>query len=171
MISVTYNGQSYECTTALKGTDYIHLLDASGNMITAFDGVTDFTGFSITGGSWTTPKDVSQCYLAVIGDDGVIRKGRHKDFETAPRISNITLLAASWVGSDSPYTQTITLAGTTVNSKVDVQMDATALGILVDSSTTALWVENSNGTLTAKALGEKPNADLSIQVTISEVST
>ena len=83
--------------------------------------------------------------------------------------NTISLPTASWAGGD-PYTQTVTITGITVNSKVDIQMDATALGVLIDSGTSAIWIENNNGTLTAKALGEKPNADLSVQVTITEVS-
>ena len=83
--------------------------------------------------------------------------------------NTISLPTASWTGS-GPYTQTVTITGITVNSKVDIQMDATALGVLIDSGTSAIWVENNNGTLTAKALGEKPNANLSVQVTITEVS-
>lgn len=87
----------------------------------------------------------------------------------APKTATLSLSTASWAGSN-PYTQTVTITGTTVNSKVDIQMDATALGVLIDSGTSAIWIENNNGTLTAKALGEKPNADLSVQVTITEVS-
>ena len=83
--------------------------------------------------------------------------------------NTISLPTASWTGS-GPYTQTVTITGITVNSKVDIQMDATALGVLIDSGTSAIWIENNNGTLTAKALGEKPNANLSVQVTITEVS-
>ena len=81
----------------------------------------------------------------------------------------LSLPTASWAGS-GPYTQTVTTTGITVNSKVDIQMDATALGVLIDSGTSAIWIENNNGTLTAKALGEKPNANLSVQVTITEVT-
>lgn len=84
--------------------------------------------------------------------------------------ASVTLTAAGWTGTASPYAQTITLSGITVNSKVDIQMDATALGVLIDSGTSALWIENNNGTLTAKAMGEKPNADMAVQVTITEVT-
>lgn len=80
--------------------------------------------------------------------------------------ASITLPTASW----SNLSQTVPISGITVNSKVDIQMDATALGVLIDSGTSAIWIENNNGTLTAKALGEKPNANLSVQVTITEVS-
>ena len=75
--------------------------------------------------------------------------------------NTLSLPTASWTGS-GPYTQTVTITGITVNSKVDIQMDATALGVLIDSGTSAIWIENNNGTLTAKALGEKPNANLSV---------
>lgn len=87
----------------------------------------------------------------------------------APKTATLSLPTASWAGT-GPYTQTVTITGITVNNKVDIQMDATALGVLIDSGTSALWIENNNGTLTAKALGEKPNANLSVQVTITEVS-
>lgn len=80
--------------------------------------------------------------------------------------ASVTLPTASW----SNLSQTVTISGITVNSKVDIQMDATALGVLIDSGTSAIWIENNNGTLTAKALGEKPNANLSVQVTITEVT-
>ena len=83
--------------------------------------------------------------------------------------NTLSLPTASWTGS-GPYTQTVTITGITVNSKVDIQMDATALGVLIDSGTSAIWIENNNGTLTAKAMGEKPNANLSVQVTITEVT-
>lgn len=77
MPNVTYGGTTYPCAKALKGADYIHLLDSNGCMIAAFDGITDFTGFTIDT-DWTTPTPDGECYLAVIGDDGVIRKGTHK---------------------------------------------------------------------------------------------
>lgn len=74
---VKYGDVEYSCAKALKGDNYIHLLDSNGCMIAAFDGITDFTVFTIDE-DWTTPTPESDCYLAVIGDDGVIRKGTHK---------------------------------------------------------------------------------------------
>lgn len=85
-------------------------------------------------------------------------------------IKQLSLPAASWLGSESPYSQTVTGLGTTANSKVDIQMDATALGVLIDSGTSAIWMENNNGTITAKCIGDKPNADMTVQVTITEVT-
>ncbi len=76
------------------------------------------------------------------------------------------LPTASW----SNLSQTVTISGITVNSKVDIQMDATSLGVLIDSGTSAIWMENNNGTITAKCIGDKPNADMTVQVTITEVT-
>lgn len=83
MATVTYNNESFTCTTALKGEDYIHLLDASGNMVTAFDGVVDFSGFSISDGDWTSPTEEDLCSIAVIEDDGTIGKSSFKPSDIA----------------------------------------------------------------------------------------
>lgn len=78
MATVTYLGNSFECEKAFKGADFIHLLDANGVMIVAFDGVSDFSGFAITDGNWETPAADHDCYIAVIRDDGTIGKGGHR---------------------------------------------------------------------------------------------
>lgn len=80
--------------------------------------------------------------------------------------ASVILPTASW----SNLSQTVTISGITVNSKVDIQMDATSLGVLIDSGTSAIWMENNNGTITAKCIGDKPNADMTVQVTITEVT-
>ena len=78
MATVSYLNESYPCSVALKGADYIHLLDVGGYLIAAFDGITNFSGFTISGGSWTIPASDDDCYLAVIRKDGTIGKGGHR---------------------------------------------------------------------------------------------
>lgn len=85
MAVVKYLDNSIECAKALKGDDYVHLLDSNGNMIAAFDGISDFSGFSISGGSWATPTADHYCYLAVMKDDGTIGKGGHKCSDVLPK--------------------------------------------------------------------------------------
>lgn len=77
MPTLKYQGDSYDCAKAIKGADYIHLLDSSGEMIVAFDGITDFTGFTLTNGGYTTPTADDNCSIAVIREDGTIAKGSH----------------------------------------------------------------------------------------------
>ena len=79
-------------------------------------------------------------------------------------------LSTDWTGDSSLYTQTVTIDGTTANSKVDLQPDASVIAQMVDDGVVALYISNDNGTLTAYAVGEKPTVELSIQATITEVS-
>ena len=78
MAIVKHFDKEYSCTTAIKGNDYVHLLNENGKMIVAFDGVSDFSSFSITGGSWATPTPENNCRIAVVKDDGTIGKGGHR---------------------------------------------------------------------------------------------
>ena len=80
------------------------------------------------------------------------------------------ILSTNWTGDASPYTQTVTISGTTANSKVDLQPDATAIAQMADDGVVALYIANDNGTLTANAVGERPTVELTIQATITEVS-
>lgn len=82
---------------------------------------------------------------------------------------SLTLAAASWTGSESPYTQAVTISGGTATSQADIQADATAIQQMLDDGTNAIYIANNNGTFTAYAVGEKPTADLSIQVTVYDV--
>lgn len=81
----------------------------------------------------------------------------------------LTLAAANWTGSESPYTQGVTVTGGTATSQVDIQADAAAIQQMLDDGTNAIYIANNNGTFTAYAVGEKPTADLSIQVTVYDV--
>lgn len=79
-------------------------------------------------------------------------------------------LSTNWTGTESPYTQVVTVNGTTINSKVDLQPDASVITQMAEDGTVALYIVNDNGTLTANAVGEKPTVELTIQATITEVS-
>ncbi len=114
MITVTYRDIAYVCDKAIKGDNYIHLLDASGCMIAAFDGISNFDIFTISGGGWTTPSPDDECYLAVVREDGTVAKGGHKCNDVAPNPRyQVTLASASsgWTQSDSTYSKILTLAG------------------------------------------------------------
>lgn len=78
MTTVTHMGVDYVCAAAIKGDDYIHLLNEDGEMTVAFDGISDFKDFSITDGEWVTPTPEEDCYVAVVKDDQTMGKGGHK---------------------------------------------------------------------------------------------
>ena len=78
MATVKYYDLTFECATAIRGNDYVHLLDAEGTMIVAFDGVSNISAFSISNGTWQEATPERDCNIAVIKDDGTIGKGGHR---------------------------------------------------------------------------------------------
>lgn len=82
-------------------------------------------------------------------------------------------LTSTWTGESSPYTQTVTISGITItsDSKVDLLPDATVLAQMIEDGTTALWIQNNNGVLTAYAMGNAPTVALSVQCTVATTNT
>lgn len=83
------------------------------------------------------------------------------------KTASITLAAASWTGDD-PYTQTVTISGVTAKSRVDLNPSAAVLAAAMEGGY-GLVIGNNNGTVTAYAVGAKPPADITVQVSITEV--
>lgn len=86
-----------------------------------------------------------------------------------PKKITLTLAAASWTGTASPYTQTVTITGGSAATQVDMQADNAVITQLLNDGTSALYVANNNGTFTAYAVGEKPTANLTVQCTVYNV--
>lgn len=84
------------------------------------------------------------------------------------RTASVSLPTASWTGSD-PYTQTVTISGSTANTKVDIQPSEELYDQLVADNVSYLAIKNVDGTLTAVAKGGKPSVDLTVQVTYNNV--
>ena len=53
-MKVIVYGESYECTKAEKGTNYIQLYNGEEKGV-LFAGISDFSGYSIEGGEWSAP--------------------------------------------------------------------------------------------------------------------
>lgn len=84
------------------------------------------------------------------------------------RISNVTLSASAWVGSDSLHSQEVTIDGVTPYSKVDLLPSVEQLAIFHDKDV-AFVTENEDGIVTVYAIGDKPTQDYTMQVSITEV--
>ena len=85
-----------------------------------------------------------------------------------PKISEVTLLAADWVGEDNLYRQVVEIDGVTENSQVDLTPDVHQLLVFYEKDLTFV-TENENGIVTVYVIGQKPLNDYTIQVTITEV--
>lgn len=86
----------------------------------------------------------------------------------APKISELTLLAAAWVGEGNLYHQVVDVEGATENSQVDLTPSVDQLLVFYEKDLTFV-TENEDGVVTVYAIGQKPTNDYTIQVTITEV--
>lgn len=85
------------------------------------------------------------------------------------RIGHIAILANNWVGETSPYSQVVEIDGATENSQVDLTPSVEQLAIFHQKDL-AFVTENDGGVVTVYAIGQKPENDYIIQVTITEVT-
>jgi hypothetical protein len=105
--------------------------------------------------------------LIVETSDGT--KAIKKSDITKIKTGTINLSANNWIESDTIFTQTITIANTTANSKIDLQPNNMVLTQLINDNVSALYVENNDGVFIVYAIGSFPTVDLNIQITITEV--
>lgn len=89
--------------------------------------------------------------------------------DSSVKSAEIKLLLADWKNGESPYYQTITLDGVSTKSKVDLQPTHEQIAAL-GATGTALTVKNEAGCIMVYAVGGKPDSDLSLLATITEVS-
>ena len=84
------------------------------------------------------------------------------------KITTVTLPASGWKNAESPFFQVVEIAGISESSLVQIQPDKELVAkFCVDG--TALHIENDSGVTTAYAIGTKPDMDLVLQVTLTEV--
>jgi hypothetical protein len=86
----------------------------------------------------------------------------------AARIADIDLLAANWIGDKNPYSQVVNIEGVTENSQVDLTPSIEQL-VIFHEKDLCFVTENEDGVVTVYAIGQKPENDYTIQVTITEV--
>lgn len=88
----------------------------------------------------------------------------------AAKIGHVSLLASAWDDAgEHRFSQVVNVDGVTANSQVDLTPSAEQLAIFYDKSI-ALVAENEGGVVTVYAIGQKPENDYTIQVTITEVA-
>lgn len=83
-------------------------------------------------------------------------------------MSELSLRASDWTGTESPYSQVVEVSGVNANSKVDLNPTGEQLNSLA-TNRTILNTANDNGTVTVYAIGNKPTEDYTMQATITEV--
>lgn len=118
------------------------------------------------------PKGNKFKYFGATGTDTSSNKPGSGSSSTsgAVRIADVVILASAWAGTASPYSQVVTIAGTTKNSQVNLNPSVEQMAIFYEKDLTFV-TENEDGVITVYAIGQKPTNDYTIQATIREVIT
>lgn len=82
-----------------------------------------------------------------------------------PLVTSVFLPAAGWTGAESLFKQNVTIANAPSDSQVSIQLSDTVYKALAENGTMMLRIDNVDGTFVVTAMGEKPNTDLTVQVT------
>ena len=88
---------------------------------------------------------------------------------TVSKTSTVALPASNWAEATNIYSQVVTVAGATANSKVDIYPTPEQL-VELQTAGIALVAVNEDGVVTVYALNNKPTTDYSMQVTLTEVN-
>lgn len=93
----------------------------------------------------------------------------YEQIATVPKYTSLTIPTTGWSGS-GPWTRTVSITGGTASSMIDIQSSEAAINTMIESGTTALFIKNDNGVFTLVAMGAIPNAAITLQVSITEVT-
>lgn len=88
---------------------------------------------------------------------------------SSARIGEVKLLASKWTGEGHFFSQVVSIEGVTKNSQVDLTPSVEQLAVFYEKDL-AFVTENEDGVVTVYAIGQKPQNDYTIQVTITEVA-
>ncbi len=102
-------------------------------------------------------------------EDKIEIEERIAKLSSPARVSYVTLPAANWAGEGNLYSQVVSIEGVTENSQVDLTPDVEQLVVFYEKDLTFV-TENEGGVVTVYAIGQKPENDYTIQITITEVS-
>ena len=83
-----------------------------------------------------------------------------------PIVTSVSLTVAGWSGAESTFKQNVTIANAPADSLVSIQLSDDVYKKLTVNGTTMLRIDNVDGTFIATAIGEKPNTDLTVQVSV-----
>lgn len=84
-----------------------------------------------------------------------------------PKVATINLLASDWVQDETNtnlYKQTITISEVTSIHKIDIQPNIDAFSAMTEAGSSALYIENNNGVITACSIGAALISNITIQV-------
>lgn len=145
---VKYLNKSYSCTTAIKGSNFIELRDEAGYAFCRFDGINNFSLFTIDDGAWTDPTAATE----IMADTANLANGRIVLTTTSDVATGTTIKFVAPCDCAAVYN------GLTVNGSnyliVDANGDSIAgasgywapgavIAVIIDAGTKRAFVQNA----------------------------
>lgn len=93
----------------------------------------------------------------------------YEQIATVPKYTTLSIPTSGWSGS-GPWTRTVSITGGTASSMIDIQSSEAVINTMIESGTTALFIKNDSGVFTLVAMGAIPDAAITLQVSITEVT-
>ena len=113
-------------------------------------------------------KKLDGTWQEVWGGSGSGGSGSSSGGASVPKLTSVTMYANAWTGSSNPYSQVVTCGGVKPNSKLDPLPTPQQVVMLQDAEFSLMFT-NTNGTVTAWSIGDKPSSDITMDVLITEV--
>lgn len=102
------------------------------------------------------------------GADDIGFVAREWGAESAIRKKEVVLSVSGWSERTIP-TQEVVIDEATEFDKIDIQPNSTAINQMLNDGIVAIYFGNKDGVITAYSVGGTPTADITLQVTLTEV--
>ena len=128
---------------------------------------------AVAGDIWINTSQKNAPVLCVKTSDGTWQEvagttGGNTGGDTTPKLTSVTMRASAWAGSNDLYSQVVNCSGVTINSKLDLQPTPAQI-VELQYAEVSLMLSNTDGVVTAWAIGGTPDSDMTMDVMITEV--
>ena len=159
------HGGEFTTLVGKVDTNTKEIVDVKGSNDTAIKKVqNDISALNTKIGNKSVAEQISEAIAELVK----LNKIQEMIDAVKPKVTTITLKAASWIGYEAPYYQDVALNFVTENSKIDIQPTGDQLSEW-QSEGLAFSTLSQDGYVRVYVTDVKPADDISVQITVQEV--
>lgn len=146
MITITVNGEEFECEVAVKGPDFIQLYDADSVLVASWFEIVDFDEFEISGGDWTPYVEEVLTIRGATLSSGLILLDGYAGIETGSiikiRAPGDSKAVTQGISIDGEVFSILNAMGENLAGQAGVWASGAILSLLVDKVNSATYMMN-----------------------------